>query len=91
MKFLLIKFELLPNILFINNIYIIKIPKLGIIKEILDIKNCNDFNYNFFVLDNHIWVKIKNIKIEKYTGYIYNIETEDEAKTSITTEIGIIS
>lgn len=89
LKYLLNKFEILPNILYINNNYIIKIPKIGIIKELFNITIDYNINLNYFIFNNRIWIRIKNIKNEKYTGIIYNIETE--LKSKITTEVGIIS
>lgn len=91
-KNILFKFQILPNIFYNKNedYYIIKIPKIGIINEIFNINlNFDINNLNYFIYDNYIFTKIKSIsKIDKYTGYMYNIKTEDN---NFLSECGVIS
>jgi hypothetical protein len=91
-KNVLYKFQILPNIFYNKNedYYIVKIPKIGIINEIFNNNlNFDINNLNYFTYDKYIFTKIKSIsKIDKYTGYMYNIYTNDN---NFLSECGIIS
>jgi len=78
LKNLFLKIGILISATFMNDNYLIKIPDID-----------NEINYNYFIYENHIWCKVKKItKVDKYTGVLYNLKTENG---NFVSEIGVIS
>jgi len=78
-KFLLIKFNILISSNYIDEYYIIKIPKIGVIAEILNINKNYDNTLNYFIYQNYICTKIKSIsKITNFNGYINSLENNEK-------------
>lgn len=78
-KFLLIKFNILISSNYIDEYYIIKIPKIGIVAEILNINKNYDNTLNYFIYQNYICTKIKSItKINNFNGYINTLENNEK-------------
>lgn len=86
-NFLIIKYAFILNGLICNSYY-----KEGIITIKLPIKWKTDkklLSNNYFISNNWIWNKIRNIKKIDYNGYLYNLKVNSEKP--YLTEIGFIS
>ena len=98
-KFLLFKFDVLISTFFYkdqnnNNIsyYVIRIPKTKYITSCLNILYNQDYenNFNYFVYNNYIWSKIKNIEVVDYNNTVYMLLLENNI-TEYVTDIGIVN
>jgi hypothetical protein len=70
-KFLLMKFGILISTNYIDNYYVVKIPKIGIICKLFNIQEYNYEKLPYFIYEGYICTKIKsNVKISKFNGSI---------------------
>jgi hypothetical protein len=86
-KFLFMKFGILISTNYIDNYYVVKIPKIGIICELFNIPFSNIENLPYFVYNGYICSKIKSIaKVSKFNGNIYILDINDK----YVSEVGVL-